>query len=279
MKTIKKVAVINDISGIGRCSLTAAIPILSVLGVECCPIPTSILSNQTAFDTFTFLDLTEELEAYTKAILKLNGEFECVYSGFLGSLKQIEIVDSFIRGNKGSLIVIDPIMGDDGELYKTFDEEICEKIKSLVGLANIITPNLTEACILSGIEYSKEKTKEEILEIAKKLGDLGPDKIIITGVLIENDICNIFYEAKNKEIFINKIKYINQSYSGTGDLFTSIIIGLLLNNHSLEYSITKASEFLYSVIKYTFDKKTNPKEGILFQLFLKELILINERED
>lgn len=279
MQEIKKVAVINDLSGVGRCSLTAAIPILSTLGAQCCPIPTAILSNQTDFESFTFLDLTDELKAYTNSISELNIKFDCIYSGFLGSLKQIDIVYNFIDKNKEALIVVDPVMGDNGSLYDTFTYEICERIKELIKYAHIITPNLTEACILTGINYTKNKTKEEILNIAELLGEIGPEKIIITGVVIENDLCNVYYNSKNKEIFINKIKYINESYSGTGDLFTSIIIGLLLNNHSIEYSITKAGEFLYNVIKYTFDKKTNPKEGIMFELFLKELILINEKEN
>lgn len=279
MQEIKKVAVINDLSGVGRCSLTAAIPILSILGTQCCPIPTAILSNQTDFESFSFLDLTDELKAYTNSISKLNIEFDCIYSGFLGSLKQIDIVHNFIDKNKEALIVVDPVMGDNGSLYDTFTYEICERMKELIKYAHIITPNLTEACILTGINYTKNKTKEEILNIAELLGEIGPEKIIITGVVIENELCNVYYNSKNKEIFINKIKYINESYSGTGDLFTSIIIGLLLNNHSIEYSITKAGEFLYNVIKYTFDKKTNPKEGIMFELFLKELILINEKEN
>ena len=278
MKGIKKVAVINDLSGIGRCSLTAAIPILSVLGVQPCPIPTAVLSNQTNFDSFTFKDLTDELKPYTEAISKLNIKFDCVYSGFLGSLKQIDMVYDFIKKNKEALIVVDPVMGDNGLLYETFNYEICERIKELVKISDIITPNLTEACILSGVKYTKNKTKEEVLEIAKALGKFGPEKIIITGVIIDEDFCNIYYDNISDKIFISKINHIEESYSGTGDLFTSIIIGLLLNNHSLEYSINKSGEFLYNVIKYTFEQKTNPEEGIIFELFLKELILINEKE-
>ena len=169
-------------------------------------------------------------------------------------------------------------MGDNGLLYETFNYEICERIKELVKISDIITPNLTEACILSGVKYTKNKTKEEVLEIAKALGKFGPEKIIITGVTIEEDFCNIYYDTINDKMFISKINHIEESYSGTGDLFTSIIIGLLLNNHSLEYSINKSGEFLYNVIKYTFEQKTNPEEGIIFELFLKELILINEKE-
>lgn len=275
MREAKKVAVINDLSGVGRCSLTAAIPILSVLGIECCPIPTAVLSNQTEFDNFTFLDLTDIFKEYTKVIETLNIDFKCIYSGFLGSINQIDMVSEFIDRNREALIVVDPVMGDNGYLYDIFDDEICERIKRLVKKADIITPNFTEACMLSGIEYSKSKTKEEILEIAKILINNGPKKVIITSAVIDGDMCNVSYDGD--KMFISKVKCIDESYSGTGDLFTSIIVGLLLNNHSLEYAITKASEFLYNVIEYTFNKKTDPKEGILFELFLKELILINER--
>ena len=169
MNGVKKVATINDLSGIGRCSLTAAIPILSTLGVQCCPFPTAILSSQTEFDKFSFLDITNEMNNYKNVWKELNINFDCIYSGFLGSEKQIDIVLDFVLDNKDSLIVIDPVMGDNGILYDTFTENMCNKMKELVSIASIVTPNLTEACILTGEEYKNSKLKS-----GGRLSDIAP---------------------------------------------------------------------------------------------------------
>lgn len=279
MNGIKKVATINDLSGIGRCSLTAALPVLSALGVQCCPFPTAILSSQTEFDKFSFLDVTNEMENYKKVWKELNIEFDCIYSGFLGSEKQIDIVLDFALENKDSLLVVDPVMGDNGILYDTFSESMCNRIKKLVSMANIVTPNLTEACILTGKEYKKYNTSdEEVKEIAKEIAQMGPKKIIITGIIRENKIYNFAYDKEKDEFFIVNSFFNNESYSGTGDIFTSIVIGLLLNKHDLNFAIKNATNFIYEAIKYTSKFKTNPKEGIMFERFLKELILINENK-
>lgn len=279
MNRVKKVATINDLSGIGRCSLTAALPILSALGVQCCPFPTAILSCQTEFGKFSFLDITNEMNNYKKVWEELNIKFDCIYSGFLGSEKQIDIVLDFIKDNKDSLVVIDPVMGDNGILYDTFTENMCNKIRELVSIANIVTPNLTEACILTGEKYKKYDTSdEEVKKIAKKIAEMGPKKIIITGIIRQDKIYNFAYDKEKDEFFIVESLFNNESYSGTGDIFTSIIIGLLLNNHDLNFAIKNATNFIYEAIKYTSKFKTNPKEGIMFELFLKELILINENK-
>ncbi len=279
MNGVKKVATINDLSGIGRCSLTVALPILSALGVQCCPFPTAILSSQTEFDKFSFLDITNEMNNYKKVWKELNINFDCIYSGFLGSEKQIDIVLDFVLDNKNSLIVIDPVMGDNGILYDTFTENMCNKMKKLISIANIVTPNLTEACILTGEYYKKgEICDEKIKEIAVKISEMGPKKIIITGIIRENKIYNFAYDKEEDEVFVVKQHFNNESYSGTGDIFTSIIIGLLLSGHELNFAIREASNFIYEAIQYTSQFKTNPKEGIMFEAFLKELILINERK-
>lgn len=277
MNSIKKVATINDLSGVGRCSLTAAIPILSVLGIECCPFPTAVLSCQTAFEGFTFLDMTDKMVEYKNSWDKLNFKFDCIYSGFLGSEDQIETVIDMVKSHKESLIVIDPVMADNGKIYSIYTEKMCIEMKRLVSYADIITPNVTEAYLLADREYNKEKVnKEEIVEIAKEIAKKGPKKIIITSILIDNKIYNFSYDKETDEASFVGSDFINKSYGGTGDIFTSVVIGLLLNNHSLQYSIEKATEFIYKVISYTIKQDTDPKEGIIFEKFLKELILINE---
>ena len=277
MEQIKKVAIINDLSGIGRCSLTAAIPILSALGVQSCPFPTAILSNQTEFDSFTFFDLTNEMINYKNGLYKLGINFDCIYSGFLGSENQIDIVLDFAKENKKSLIVVDPVMGDNGIIYDTFNNKMYLKMRELISIADIITPNLTEACLLTEEEYKKYDTTDEKVEyMARKIANMGPKKVIITGIIRGDKIYNFAYDKESDKFFKVSTSYNNESYSGTGDIFTSIIIGFLLNNHDLNFAIENASNYICKVIKYTSKFKTNPKEGIMFERFLKELILLNE---
>ncbi|MGN0025827.1 MAG: pyridoxamine kinase [Clostridium sp.] len=279
MNEVKKVATINDLSGIGRCSLTAAMPVLAALGVQCCPFPTAVLSCQTEFDKFTFLDITDEMVNYKEAWENLGINFDCIYSGFLGSEKQIDIVLDFVKEKKKALIVVDPVMGDNGIIYDTFTNSMCDKMKKLVSVADIVTPNLTEACILTGEIYKKYETSDEkVMEIAKEISSIGPRKVIITGVIRNNKIFNFAYDKKEDKFFKVESYFNNESYSGTGDIFTSIIIGLLLNGHDLNYAIKNATKFIYKSIEFTSRFNTNPKEGIMFELFLKELILINEHK-
>ena len=181
----KKIAAINDYSGFGRCSIAVELPIISALKVQCCPLPTSILSNHTGFESFYFEDFTESMPAYIKEWEKLNLKFDGICTGFLGSHKQIEIVRYFfdIFKTPDNIVVVDPVMGDYGNLYATYTKETCEEMKKLVSYANILTPNLTEACILTGREYNAEYGNEELETIAKQLSDMGPSKIVITGIV------------------------------------------------------------------------------------------------
>ncbi|MCF0147719.1 MAG: pyridoxamine kinase [Clostridium sp.] len=279
MNEVKKVATINDLSGIGRCSLTVAIPILSALGVQCCPFPTAVLSSQTEFEKFTFLDITDEMIKYKETWKELGFNFDCIYSGFLGSERQIDIVLDFVKEKKDALIIVDPVMGDNGSIYDTFTEGMCRKMKKLVSVADLVTPNLTEACILTDEVYDKYKTSsEKVKKIARKISSMGPKQVIITGIIRENKIYNYAYNRDEDKDFIIEAEFNNESYSGTGDIFTSIITGLLLNGHDLNYSVKHATEFICNAINFTSKFNTNPKEGIMFELFLKELILINEHK-
>lgn len=270
---IKKIAAINDLSGIGRCSLTVAIPIFSALGMQCCPFPTAILSCQTAFDEFSFLDFTSEMKKYKNVWDNLNLRFDCIYSGFLGSEKQIDIVSNFINNHKESLVIIDPVMGDDGCLYSTYNINMCMKIKKLIIHADVITPNLTEACILADNDYKSLVICEESLEnIAKKLADLGPKKIIITGIKKNNEIWNFVYNKEEEKYFIVKSKYGNKYYGGTGDIFASIVSAMILKGINLKEAVERASSFIYKAIEFTSQYDVDSREGIIFEPFLKELI-------
>jgi len=272
---LKKIAAINDLSGIGRCSLSVALPIISSLKVQCCPFPTSILSSQTGYPKFTFLDLTDEMTSYYKVWKDLNINFDCIYSGFLGSVNQIDIVYEFIKENPNSFVVVDPIMGDNGELYPIFNKEYHIKMKELVKISNLTTPNLTEACFLTERDLTKQDfTRNEIIEIAKDLSNLGPNKVIITGILEDNNISNLAYDKQADEIFFTSIKYNNCSYSGTGDIFTSILSAMICRGFDLKYCVETATNFIYKVVEYSAQFNSDRNDGIKFEQFLNDLTKI-----
>ncbi len=254
---MKKIAAINDLSGIGRCSLSVALPIISALKIQCCPFPTSILSSQTGYPKFTFLDLTNEMTNYYKVWKDLNVNF------------------NFIKENPNAFVVVDPIMGDDGALYPIFNEESCLKIKELVKLSNLTTPNLTEACFLTGRDITKHDfTRNEIIEIAKDISKLGPDKVIITGILEGDSISNMAYDKTTDEIFFTSIKYNHCSYSGTGDIFTSILCAMICRGFDLVYCVNTATNYIYKVVEYSAKFNNDRNDGIRFEQFLSDLTKI-----
>ena len=269
---IKKVAAINDMSGIGKCSLSVALPILSALKTQCCPYPTAILSSQTGYPKFTYLDFTSHMKEYGETWKKLNVGLDTIYSGFLGSIDQIDIVSDFINQNKNAYVIVDPVMGDGGNYYQTFNDEICNKIKDLVKVSDLVTPNLTEACILTNKEYHQNYSRDELINIAKDLSDLGPLNVVITGIVEGDNILNLAYNKSTDEAYFTSVKYNNRSYSGTGDIFTSIICGLLTNNYDLNFAVETATKFIYKTINYTSKFNTNRNDGVMFEMFLGDLI-------
>ena len=179
----KKIALINDITGFGRCSVAVELPAISMMKVQCCVIPTAILSNHTGFNSFYFDDYTPKMESYIEQWKNLNLAFNGICSGFLGSQSQISIVSDFIRdfSDKDTVVIVDPVMGDNGRKYSTYTDEMCDMMKQLAGQAHILTPNLTEACILTDTEYTEKWHEKDIIILGEKLLSLGPEKIVITG--------------------------------------------------------------------------------------------------
>lgn len=180
----KKIAVINDLTGFGRCALTVAIPVISVMGLACCPVPTSILSNHTAFPSCFIDDYTEKMEPYINEWKKLGLVFDGIYSGFLGSREQIAIVKRFFQSFRkaDTQIIIDPVMGDNGKPYRTYTVDMCQAMKELVCYGSIVTPNVTEACILTDTPYKEQWSEAQLEALARKLVLMGPKKVVITGV-------------------------------------------------------------------------------------------------
>ena len=271
---MKKIAVINDLSGFGKCSLSVALPILSAMGIECNPIPTAILSNQTGFDDFYSVDFTPHLTPYIDMWKKQNVHFDAILTGYLGSEKQVDIILDFIdHFGKNSLVFVDPVMADDGVLYDTYDDALCEKVKALTKKANIITPNLTELCILCGVDYSQIESKndlEEIGNLASSLLSETTETVIVTGVKKGNDVYNVI--VRKDGVTLVKSTLLKGSYSGTGDIFSSIVCGAITNGKSVNDAVSLASQFITKSIKNTPTKLDYEPDGVNFQSSLEMLI-------
>lgn len=281
-KIIKKVAAIHDLSGFGRASLTTIIPILSTMEIQVCPVPTAVLSTQTSgFEDYSFIDLTDYMEQHIAHWKKLNLEFDCIYSGFLGSVRQMKIVADFVDYFKreDNLVVIDTVLGDDGALYDTMTDEMVSEMRKLISKADIITPNFTEAAFLLGEKYKKNISEDEIKEWLVKLSDFGPKTVVITSVPDEREksektekTVNVTAYDKEKKLF-HKIsaEYIPVSYPGTGDAFTSVVIGCLMNGKSLEAALEKGVSFISQCISSSCKYDYPHREGVLLERNLKFL--------
>ena len=269
----RKLAVINDISGFGRCSVAVALPIVSYMGVQCCPVPTSVFSNHTGFPHYFFDDYTDRMQEYIDHWKKLGLSFEGIATGFLGSDKQIQIVKDFIRDFKreNTKIVIDPVMGDYGKLYSTYTEELCQEMKKLVCLADIITPNLTECCKLTDTPYKGEGwRKKELQRMAEMLAAEGPQKIVITGIKQGEFIANYIYEKGKEPKWIRTHK-VGTERSGTGDVFASIIAADSVNGVPFDRSVKKASGFVKKCILKSIELEIPKTDGVCFEEILYQL--------
>lgn len=268
----KKIAVINDISGFGRCSIAVSLPVISKLKVQCCPLPTSIFSNHTGFEHFFFEDYTAKMPEYIRNWELLGLEFSAIYSGFLGSKEQIAIVIDFIRrfGKKDTLVVVDPVMGDYGKPYSTYTGEMCQEMKRLVEYADILTPNLTEACILSDTPYKEKWRKKEIISLAEKLSRQGPKKVVITGIIQGGYIANFVYEEGKAEHFLRTVK-VGTQRCGTGDIFASIIAADAVNGVEFPASVKKASNFVKKCIQKSIEMEIPLTDGVPFEEVLDGL--------
>ena len=271
---MKKIAVINDISGFGKCSLTVSLPIISALGLECNPIPTAILSNQTGFDSYHCVDFTENMTSYIDVWKQQDVKFDAILTGYLASKKQVDIILDFIDTfGKNSLVFVDPVMADDGVLYDTYDENLCEKVKELTKKANIITPNLTELCILCDANYkeiAEENDIEKIGKLASSLLNETTKAVIVTGVKNHNEIVNLITDKNGTNVV--KSTLLKGCYSGTGDIFSSIVCGSVVNGKSVKEAVDLATKFIYRSIIDTPTELDYEPHGVNFQKRLEMLI-------
>lgn len=269
---MKRVLAVHDISCVGKCSCTVALPVISAAGIECSLLPTALLSTHTGgFDGYTFLDLTNEMEKIFSHFQTLNLQVDAIYSGYLGSVDQIDLlikkIDYF--GEKGSLFICDPVMADNGKLYPAFDLNYVQEMKKLVKKSNVVIPNLTEASFILNKEYKLSYSRDEIKDILKELCDLGPKTSILTGVSFEEGkLGAMAYDSVNQKYYDFFTDRIDGYYHGTGDLFSSAVVGCILNNIDLEKTLEIAASFTFDSILKTHQDKLDVKYGVEFEAFI-----------
>lgn len=266
---MKRIVTVQDISCVGKCSLTVALPIISAMGTEAAVLPTAVLSTHTMFKGFTFCDLTDEIEPIIAHWKKENMGFDAVYTGYLGSARQIALTKDLISKFKGedTLVLVDPAMADSGRMYTGFEKSFALEMATLCSVADIIVPNLTEASFMLGEEYVAEGYDEEyIKDMLKKLTALGCKTAVITGVSFEKDKLGVMsYDSESGEYFSYFRERIPESFHGTGDVFASTFLGALMRERSIGDSLKIATDFTVECIKATLGNPQERKYGVNFE--------------
>ena len=269
----KKILTIQDISCVGQCSLTVALPVISACGIETAVLPSAVLSTHTAgFSGYTFRDLTEDMPAIRDHWNKESIVFDAIYTGYLGSAKQIEYVESIIDtcAAKGSVTVIDPAMADNGKLYPGFDMAFVENMNRLCGKADYVVPNMTEACFLTGIEYKTEYDRAYVDSLLTALTDLGAKNVIFTGISYAEGKTGVVVYENGKYAYYEHDKLPNSCH-GTGDIYASAFVGALLRGKSAYDAARIAADYTVECIKETA-KLDNHWYGAAFEPALGKLI-------
>lgn len=271
MNRQKRVAAVHDISCFGKCSLTVALPIISAAGIECAVVPTAVLSTHTGggIDGYTFHDLTGEMIPIAKHWESLNLDFDAIYTGYLGSFEQLDIVSKLLDllGSNDTLKVIDPVMADNGVLYKAFSDDFPRGMKKLCAKADILIPNITEAVLLLEEPYQEGPYTVEYIEtLLKRLGEIGPDQVVLTGVHFDNDQLGIAaYDKASGCIGYHFEDWIDDYYHGTGDIFGSAFVAATLKGFGLTEAATEAVRFTVGSIVRTKTAGTDVRFGVNFE--------------
>ncbi|MBR5501224.1 MAG: pyridoxamine kinase [Clostridia bacterium] len=272
----KRAIAIHDISCAGRCSLTVALPVLSVQGIETNVIPTAILSTQTGgFEGYTYRDLTEDILPIVRHWTTLNRTCDAIYTGFLGSFRQLEIISQVIDLMRGSetLIYIDPVMGDGGKLYSTFDMDFVSGMRALCKNAHVITPNVTEAFLLLGRPYQEGPYSQTLIEeLLRDLSELGPETVVLTGIYPDGEhLGAAAYDQVQNRIYTAYASAYKGTYHGAGDLFGSVLLGKMLQNIPLDEALKASVDFTAKCIQRTGERGVDTRFGLEFETFLGEL--------
>ncbi|MBE7020066.1 MAG: pyridoxamine kinase [Ruminococcaceae bacterium] len=272
-KLLKRIAAVNDLSTFGKCSLTVVIPVLSAMGYEVCPIVTSYLSAHTGFENPANFDLSHTTKDITSHLEKLGVDFDAVFTGYIPTVFQMEDIKQFMIKNKllKKLIMVDPVLGDDGKLYTFFDNTTVKKMRELCLYADVITPNYTEACFLANLPYKEMLTKENVRTLIDKLNAFGmANKIVITSVPVEDKTCMVVSEFGELEII--ECEYVEGIYCGAGDVFSSILLGKLLEGQNIMDSALYSHRALTEIIKETHALGGTWEQGLVYEKFFKFMI-------
>ncbi|MBO4532125.1 MAG: pyridoxamine kinase [Treponema sp.] len=275
---MKRIITIQDISCVGKCSLTVALPIISAMGVEASVLPTAVLSTHTAFKGFTFRDLTSDIQPICDHWKQEKIHFDAIYTGYLGSFEQLDLMHKLVAdfGGGDTLTIVDPCMADNGKLYPGFTPEFAFAMAKLCGKANVMVPNLTEASFLLGIPYVESGYDEEyVKDVLKKLAALGAQKVVLKGIQFEQDQQDLkgvagkigiaAYDAATGKFSWYFHKKMPVSFHGTGDIFASVLTGALMRGLSLEQSYTLAADFVVESIKQTLSHENYNWYGVDFE--------------
>jgi pyridoxine kinase len=282
---IPRVALINDLTAFGRCSLAVALPVISTFGIQGCPVPTAILSNHLGFPFYYYDDYTPKAKNLYQGLIDLAIKFDVIACGFLGNPDQIPLVKAFLQDSRhgqdgesagtAPLFFLDPVMGDHGQPYDTITQDYCVKLRSLAAWAHILTPNITEACLLTDTPYrSGEWSDEELTEICEKLerisSSINEPKIVVTGLVRDGYFGNYIWE--NHEGIRYETISAGASRPGTGDLFAAVLLGAYMTGSGFASSVRQAADFVAQSIAYTQKREVPLLEGVLFEPLLYKLI-------
>ncbi len=265
---MKRIVTVQDISCVGRCSLTVALPIISAAGVETGVIPTAVLSTHTMFPKFTFCDLTGEIEKISKTFTELDIDFDAIYTGYLGSFEQLSLVSDLFDRHKSDKcqIIVDPCMADNGKLYPGFSPEFAKAMAGLTAKADLIIPNLTEACFMLDIPFPESYDEAFIRDVLKRLTGLGAKRAALTGITFDKSKLGVYsYDSTTDSYFSYYNDYMPVAYHGTGDIFASATVGAMMRGHSVESALTVAVDFTLECIKLTMADENRRTYGVNFE--------------
>lgn len=272
---MKRIVTIQDISCVGKCSLTVALPIISAMGVEAAILPTAVLSTHTMFSNFTFKDLADQIEPIASHWKNENIAFDAVYTGYLGSFEQIDLMKRFFDEFKSetNLLFVDPAMADNGKLYPAFDEAFAKHMGTLCAKADIIVPNITEACFMTGTEYKAEYDEVYAKDLLLKLSELGAKISILTGVSFAEGKTGVMgYDKETKEFSYYEHNKLPKSYHGTGDIFSSTCVGAMMNGLDWKEAIKVAADYTAECIRLTLEDPSEPWYGVNFEQAIPYLV-------
>ena len=273
---MKRIVTIQDISCVGKCSLTVALPIISAMGVETAILPTAVLSTHTMFSGFTCKDMTDQIIPIAEHWKKEQFAFDAIYTGYLGSFEQIEIVSKFFDDFKtpSNLIVVDPVMADNGKLYPAFDEAYAKENAKLCGKADLIVPNITEGSFLTGMPYRTEYDRKYITDTLGALAQLGSKYVALTGVSFEEGKIGVMgLNTEDGSYFEYYTEHVPVSFHGTGDIFSSVVVGALTRGKSLPEAFQIACDYTKETIAYTWRTSGAGGYGVDFEVTLPGLVM------